>query len=101
MANTSAPRSSIYNGWFDNAVDGRLDLYVNGTLVEKRSTTTTEVDAILDVDGAVNFAAEVEFAANAHFQSTIEAGADGVGADGEQLTSGGAGVATDWSASGV
>lgn len=59
-----------------------------------------EFDGVLDVDGAANFAAEAEFAANVHLQLTLEAGADGVGTDGEQLTSGGAAAECDWSAAG-
>lgn len=37
---------------------------------------------------------------NLKLNLTLEAGADGVGADGEQLTSGGAAAETDWSAAG-
>jgi hypothetical protein len=84
----SSPYGTRYNGFFRNMIDGTLDLYEDGTKV-----------ATLGAN--VNFPVEVEFAANIHIQSTIEAGADGVGSDGEQLTSGGAAAEVDWSASGV
>lgn len=95
MANLSTPRSSIYNGWYYNGVDGRYDLYIRGTKVKHIAATELQVDKALDADGAANFAAEVECAANLHVQHTLEFGADGVGADGEQLTSGAA-AAGDW-----
>jgi hypothetical protein len=79
----TAPISARYNGIFNNQVDGTQDLYASGVKVGTLGAN-------------VNFPLEVEFAGNVHFQSTVEAGADGVGADGEQLTSGGAGAGTDW-----
>lgn len=92
--------SSTHNGWrWDNA-NSRLDIYYRGTKVGHVSATEFELDQALDVDGTANFAAEAEFAANVHIQSTLEAGADGVGADGEQLTSGGAAAQCDWAAAG-
>lgn len=96
MTNVSTPRGSIFNGWFFNGVDGRYDLYVRGTKVSHITASELQVDQALDVDGASNFAAEAEFAANIHAQGTIEAGTDSVGADGEQLTSGAA-TPPDWS----
>lgn len=96
MTNVSTPRGSIYNGWFFNGVDGRYDLYVRGTKVSHITASELQVDQALDVDSATNFAAEAEFVANIHAQSTIEAGTDGVGTDGEQLTSGAA-TPPDWS----
>lgn len=90
--------SSTHNGWrWDNA-NSRLDIYYRGTKVGHVSATEFELDQALDVDGTANFAAEAEFAANVHIQSTLEAGSDGVGADGEQLTSGGAAAQCDWAA---
>jgi hypothetical protein len=95
MPNQTAPTSSIYTGWFYDMVNGRYDMYVRGTKVSHVNATELQVDQALDADGAANFAAEVECAANLHAQYTVEAGADGVGADTEQLTSG-AGAAPDW-----
>ena len=95
MTNVSTPRGSIFNGWFYNGVDGRYDLYVRGTKVVHITAAELQVDQALDVDGAANFAAEVECVGNLHVQSTLEFGADSVGTDGQQLTSGGA-PAGDW-----
>ena len=95
MANISTPNSSIYSGWFYDAPNARMNLYYRGTKVAHASATELQVDQALDVDGAANFAAEVECAANLHVQDTLEFGADGVGGNGEQLTSGAA-SAGDW-----
>ena len=96
MPNISSPNSSIYNGWFYNMVDGRYDMYIRGTKVVHITAAELQVDQALDVNGASNFAGEGEFAANLHVQLTLEAGDGTVGADGEQFTSGGTGLATDW-----
>lgn len=98
MTNLSTPISSIYSGWFYDAPNSRMNFYYRGTKVGHASATELQVDQALDVDGAANFAAEVECAANLHVQSTLELGADGVGANGEQATSGGAGQTCDWAA---
>ncbi len=98
MPNLSTPKSSIYSGWFYDMVNGRYDMYYRGTKVAHVNGTELQVDGALDVDGASNFAAEAEFAANIHAQLTIEAGADGVGANTEALTSNGAAAACDWAA---
>lgn len=98
MANVATPNSSIYSGWYYDAVNSRLNLYYRGTKVAHASATELQVDQALDVDGASNFAAEAEFAANVHIQSTLELGADGVGSNGEQATSGGAAAQCDWAA---
>ena len=95
MTNLAAPISSIFNGVFWNAVDNRLDTYVRGTKVLHVTATELQVDQALDVDGAANFAAEAEFVANVDIQLTLEV-SDGVGSDGEQLTSGGGGAVCDW-----
>ena len=96
MANFSTPLSSIYSGWFYDAPNSRMNLYYRGTKVAHASASELQVDQALDVDGASNFAAEVEFAANLHAQLTLEAGDNTVGTDGQQFTSGGAGLVTDW-----
>ena len=100
MTNLTAPISSTYNGLFWNAVDSRMEMYYRGTKVTHVSATELQVDQALDVDGAANFAAEAEFVANVDIQLTLEV-SDGVGSDGEQLTSGGGGAVCDWSLSGV
>ena len=38
MANTTAPRSNIYTGWFYDAVTPAMKLYNRGTLVETIAT---------------------------------------------------------------
>lgn len=96
MTNLSTPISSIYSGYFYDAPNSRMNFYYRGTKVAHASATELQVDQALDVDGAANFAAEAEFAANVHIQSTLELGADTVGTDGEQATSGGAGQVCDW-----
>ena len=96
MTNLATPNSSIYSGWFYDAVNSRMNLYYRGTKVAHASATELQVDQALDVDGAANFAAEVECAANLHVQATLELGSDGVGANSEQATSGGAGQVCDW-----
>ena len=98
MANFSTPLSSIYSGWFYDAPNSRMNLYYRGTKVAHASATELQVDQALDVNGTSTFAGEAEFAGNVHIQDTLELGADGVGADGEQATSGGAGAACDWAA---
>lgn len=62
-------------------------LYVN-------TPTGTIADAIHVVGG------RSYLGGNVYLNLTLEAGADGVGADGEQLTSGGAAAQCDWSAAG-
>lgn len=96
MTNLATPNSAIYSGWYYDAVNSRMNLYYRGTKVAHASATELQVDQALDVDGAANFAAEVECAGNLHVQSTLELGADGVGNNGEQATSGGAAAVCDW-----
>lgn len=90
--------SSIHNGWYYDAANGQLEFWYRGTRVGHITASEMQVDQALDIDGASNFAGEAEFADNVHIQSTLEAGADGVGSDGEQLTSGGAAAQIDWAA---
>ena len=98
MANVATPNSSIYSGWYYDAVNSRMNLYYRGTKVAHASATELQVDKALDVDGAANFAAEVECAANLHAQLTIELGTDGVGSATEEATSGGAAAGCTWEA---
>src|SRR3990167_671000 len=78
--------SPVHKGWLRDIHNGRLAAVYNGTEV-------FDFDANdLDVAVAAIFSADVKF------ELTITAGADGVGADGEQLTSGGAAAECDWAA---
>lgn len=98
MTNLSTPMGSIFNGWFYNGVDGRYDFYVRGTKVEHITASELQVDQALDVDGATNFADEVECADNLHVQFRLELGTDEKGTDGYQATSR-ASSAVAWAAS--
>src|SRR3990170_804100 len=78
--------SPVHKGWLRDIHNGRLAAVYNGTEV-------FDFDANdLDVAVAAIFSADVKF------ELAITAGADGVGADGEQLTSGGAAAECDWAA---
>jgi hypothetical protein len=97
MANTTTPRSSIYNGWFYDAVTPAMKYYNRGTLVLTAATAALTTAGTLATTGAATLATGVT-TGNHTFANTITAGADGVGASGERLTSGGAGAACDWAA---
>ena len=88
------PVSSLHNGWRWDKANSRLDIYYRGTKVGHVSASELELTQAFDCNGAADFAADVKF------NLTITAGADGVGADGEQLTSGGAAAECDWAAAG-
>ena len=81
--------SSRHRGWYLDAsvsASPRLVAVFNGT-------------EIFDFDANdMAVAQATAFAANVTLSSTLTAGADGVGANGEQLTSGGAGTETSWTA---
>jgi hypothetical protein len=96
MTYLATPKSATYSGWYYDAVNSRMNLYYRGTKVGHASATELQVDQALDVDGAANFAAEVECAANLHVQSTLEDGIPSVGTDGQQFTSGGAAAVCNW-----
>lgn len=95
------------NGFKFDAANNDLLIYQNGTLAVKINgesiTLGTEGSGGLSCAelsaGASTFAIATT-TGNHTFSSTITAGADGVGADGEQLTSGGAAAECDWSAAG-
>src|SRR3989337_249364 len=81
--------SSRHRGWYLDAsvsASPRLVAVFNGT-------------EIFDFDANdMAVAQATAFAANVTLSSTLTAGADGVGTNGEQLTSGGAGAETSWTA---
>lgn len=96
MANTTAPRSANYHGWFYDAVTPAHKLYNRGTLVMTVATAAITLADTLATDGLATFASATT-TGNHTFGNTITAGADGVGTDGEQFTSGGASAECDWS----
>ncbi len=96
MANRTTPLGSIYNGWFYDAVTPAMKYYNRGTLVLTAATAALTTAGALTVDGAATLATSATTGDHA-FSNTITAGADGVGANTEQLTSGGAGAGCDWS----
>jgi hypothetical protein len=84
----AGPRSASFKGiWIDNE-NSRVDVYYGsgGASDPVRSITCDGTNVVIPV--------------NLTISSTLTAGADGVGSDGEQLTSGGAGAALDWAAAG-
>lgn len=90
MANRTAPLGTRFNGWFYDAVTPTMKLYNRGTL----ALTVSGNDATFP--DAVTISGAATITGNCTFSSTITAGADGVGANGEQLTSGGAAAECDW-----
>lgn len=95
MANTTTPRSSIYNGWFYDAVTPAMKYYNRGTLVLTTDAAALTMAGTLATTGAATLASATT-TGNHSFSSTITV-SDGVGTATEQLTSGGAGNACDWS----
>ena len=86
--------SATHNGWRYDPSNSRLDFYYRGTRAGDIDATGVAVTGTLEVTGATTVTG------NLTISSTLTAGADGVGADGEQLTSGGAAAECDWSAAG-
>lgn len=119
-------RSAIHRGWHYDAVNGRLAAEYNGTeafdfdaddvavalattfalattitaggLTVTAGGITVTAGGLTVTAGTTNIDGIADFAADVKFNLTITAGADGVGADGEQLTSGGAAAEVDWAA---
>lgn len=85
--------SSTHKGWLNDRTNGRLAAVYNGTEVFDFDDEDMEIALSTTIAAAT-------VTGNLTLSSTLTAGADGVGADGEQLTSGGAGAETDWSAAG-
>lgn len=70
---------------------------ITGALVASTGITVT-TGGLTVTAGTLNIDGIADFAADLKINSTLTAGADGVGADGEQLTSGGAAAECDWAA---
>jgi len=97
MANTTAPRSANYNGWFYDAVTPTHKLYNRGTLVLTVATTAITTADTLATDGLATFASAIT-TGNHTFSGTLTNG-DAVnpeGTDGQTFTSGGAAAVCDW-----
>lgn len=96
--------SGTHKGWREDAANARLTAVYNNTTVidfdanDITITPNTTITGTL-ASGAATLATGVT-TGNHTFSSTITAGSDGVGADGEQLTSGGAAAECDWAAAG-
>ena len=94
--------SGRHKGWAYD-VAGRLRALFNGTEVfdfdanDLAITAATTMASTLDVTGLTTMATATT-TGNHTFSLTITAGADGVGANGEQLTSGGAAAEMTWAA---
>jgi len=84
-------------GWSHDSTDGALVAQYDGTIAFYFDADEINVDLPTSF-AATSTSGEAQFSNNVHIQSTLEAGSDGVGADGEQLTSGGAAAACDWAA---
>lgn len=91
MANTSTPRSSIYNGWFYDAVTPAQKLYNRGTLVLTLGASGN-ADKVTATDAALPQAVTIGGVAY-----TFPAND---GDSGQQLQTDGSGALT-WAASGV
>ena len=97
--------SPVHRGWLRDIHNGRLAAVYNGTEIFDFDANdfaiaiaTAVTGGLQVVSGTLNVDGIADFALDVKFNSTITAGADGVGADGEQLTSGGAGAECDWAA---
>lgn len=93
-----------HRGWKHDATNGRLAAQYNGTEVFDFDANDMVITPAVTLSSTLNAGATTMASAtttgNHTFSLTITAGADGVGADGEQLTSGGAAAECDWSAAG-
>ena len=94
-----------HKGWWYDGINDRLVCVFNGTEVFDIDANdfalafaTAITGGLQIVSGTLNIDGIADFAADVKFNSTITAGADGVGSDGEQLTSGGAAAECDWAA---
>jgi len=125
----TVPMSSLAKGWHNDPDNSRIQAAYNGTSLMNLSAGAVAVVGTLSATGALTVTAGgivltsgvlsvddattstsavtgsihtdggVGIAKNLFIGSTLE-NSDGVGTDGEQLTSGGAGAVTDWAAAG-
>ena len=99
-----ASPSTTHKGWHFDRANARLQAVYNGTEVLDFDADDMVITPNLTVTGTIGTGAATLASAtttgNHTFSLTITAGADGVGADGEQLTSGGAAAECDWAAAG-
>jgi hypothetical protein len=84
--------SSVHRGFYWDKANSELEIYVNGTKV------VGSTNAALTITPATTITGALTCSANVTLSLTLTAGADGVGSDGEQLTSGGAAAECDWAA---
>ena len=95
--------SATHSGWRLDPEEGQLDFYYKGTRVGDIDASGLTVDGVVSA-GSISVteiaSGSATSSGNHTFSSTITAGADGVGTDGEQLTSGGAAAECDWAAAG-
>jgi len=96
MANRTSPLGSIYNGWFYDAVTPAMKYYNRGTLVLTAAVNALTTAGTLATDGTATLATAIT-TGNHTFSSTITNG-EGVGTNGEVMTSGGASAICDWAA---
>ena len=95
--------SSTHRGWKEDKTNARLAAQYDGTEVfdfdanDLAVAVAATFASTLATTGAATLASATT-TGNHTFSSTITAGSDGVGADGEQLTSGGAAAECDWAA---
>ena len=96
--------SSTHKGWLNDRANGRLAAVYNGTEVFDFDANDMVITPAVTLSSTLSAGATTMASAtttgNHTFSLTITAGADGVGADGEQLTSGGAAAECDWAAAG-
>src|SRR3990167_3164586 len=104
MPKMTAARPSHKGWWFDQ-INNRIVAVYNGTEIFDFdgndfaiAVATALTGGLQIVSGTLNVDGIADFALDVKFNSTITAGVDGVGADGEQLTSGGAAAECDWAA---
>jgi len=96
--------SATHKGWKFDKANARLQAVYNGTEVFDFDANDMVITPNLTVTGTIGTGAATlasgTVTGNLTLSSTLTAGADGVGTDGEQLTSGGAAAECDWSAAG-
>jgi hypothetical protein len=91
--------SARHKGWLNDAANSRLAAVYNGTEVFDFDADDFAV-ALATTIASLTVTTTATVSGNLTISSTVTAGADGVGADGEQLTSGGAAAECDWAAAG-